>query len=89
MLSRVLSDRQTAVWMLLVAATVLTATVGLEQHGGSTPVGLLLLAIAFVKSRLVALHFMEIRDAPVPLRILVEGYVAVTFVALVVIYLVS
>lgn len=89
MLSRLLSDRQTAVWMLLVAATVLTAVVGIEQHGDATSVGLLLLVIAFVKVRLVALHFMEIRAAPVALRALVEGYVVVTFVALVVIYLVA
>lgn len=86
MLARLFSDRQTNVWMVLVAATVLTAVVGLEQHGGSTVVGLLLLAVAFVKIRLVALHFMEVRDAPLPLRLLVEGYVGVTFAALVVIY---
>lgn len=89
MLSRLLADRQTAVWMFLVAATVLTAVVGLEQHGDTTMVGLLLLAIAFVKIRLVALHFMEIRDAPLALRLLVEAYVGVTFVALVVIYLLA
>jgi hypothetical protein len=86
MFPRVFGDRQTAVWMLLVAATVLTAVVGLEQHGGSTSVGLLLLAIAFIKIRLVALHFMEVRDAPLPLRVLVEAYVGVTFVALLGIY---
>ncbi len=82
MLLRLLADRQTAVWLLLVAATVLTATLGLEQHGGSTAVGLVLLTIAFVKIRLVALHFMEIREAPVALRVLVEAYVGVTLVAL-------
>lgn len=89
MLSRTLADRQSAVWVLLVVATVLTAVLGLEQHGDSTAVGLLLLAIAFVKIRLVALHFMEVREAPVALRALVEGYVVVTFVALVVIYLLA
>jgi hypothetical protein len=89
MFSRLPVDRQTAVWMFLVAATVLTAVVGLEQHGDTTAVGLLLLAIAFVKIRLVALHFMEVREAPLPLRLLVEAYVGVTFVALVVIYLVA
>ena len=67
---------------------VVTATVGLEQHGGSTAVGLLLLAIAAVKIRLVALHFMEVKDAPMPLRLLVEAYVVLTFVAMVVLYLV-
>lgn len=84
MLARV--DRQTTVWMLLVAATVLTAVLGLEQHGGSTAVGLVLLAIAFVKIRLVALHFMEVREAPLPLRLLVEGYAGVTFLVLATIY---
>lgn len=89
MLTRLFSDRQTTVWMFLVAATVLTAAVGLEQHGDSRGVGLLLLCIAFVKIRLVALHFMEIREAPLPLRILIEGYVGVTFVALALIYLLA
>lgn len=81
------TDRQTAVWMLLVAATVLTAVLGLEQHGGSTAVGLVLLAIAFVKIRLVALHFMDVREAPPALRLLVEAYAGLTFVALAAIYL--
>ncbi|WP_237111735.1 cytochrome C oxidase subunit IV family protein [Nocardioides sp. WS12] len=89
MLARLFSDRQTNVWMVLVAATVLTAVVGLEQHGGSAAIGLLLLGIAFIKIRLVALHFMEIREAPLPLRLLVEAYVGVTFVVLVVIYVVA
>lgn len=84
MLARV--DRQTTVWMVLVAATVMTAVLGLEQHGGSTAVGLVLLAIAFVKIRLVALHFMEVREAPLPLRLLVEGYAVVTFLVLATIY---
>jgi hypothetical protein len=87
MLARI--DRQTAVWMLLVAATVLTAVLGLEQHGGSTTVGLVLLAIAFVKIRLVALHFMEVREAPLALRLLVEAYVGGTLVTLVAIYLLA
>lgn len=82
-------DRQNVVWMFLVGATVLTAVLGLEQHGGSTAVGLALLVIAFVKVRLVALHFMEVRDAPLALRLLVEGYVVVTLVVLVVLRVAS
>lgn len=87
MLARI--DRQTAVWMFLVAATVATAVLGLEQHGGSAAVGLVLLAIAFVKIRLVALHFMEIREAPPALRAVVECYCGITFLALAAIYLAS
>lgn len=84
-----LADRQTAVWLFLMAAAVLTAVIGLEQHGGSPMIGLLLLVIAFVKVRLVAMDFMEIRDAPLPLRLVVEAYVGVTFVALAGIYLLA
>lgn len=80
------ADSQTVVWMVLLAATLLTAVVGLEQHGSARPVGLLLLAVAFVKLRLVGLHFMELRTAPAPLRLLFEGYVAAVFLVLTVMY---
>ncbi|MFL6024092.1 MAG: cytochrome C oxidase subunit IV family protein [Marmoricola sp.] len=86
---RVLSDRQTTVWLFLIAATVLTAVLGLEQHGASQVVGLLLLVIAFIKVRLVAMHFMEVRDAPLSLRLIVEAYVGVVFVVLSGIYLLA
>lgn len=90
MTTRVLSrtDSQTVVWLVLLAATVLTATVGLEQRGSARPVGLLLLAVAFVKLRLVGIHFMELRTAPAPLRLLFEGYVAGVFLVLSVLYVV-
>jgi len=88
-LRRVGSDTQVTVWFLLIVATLATATLGLEQAaGGSAAVGVLLLTIAFVKIRLVGLHFMELGAAPRPLRLLFEGYVLVTFTALVVLFLV-
>jgi len=88
-LRRVGSDTQVTVWFLLIVATLATAALGLEQAaGGSAAVGVLLLTIAFVKIRLVGLHFMELGAAPRPLRLLFEGYVLVTFTALVVLFLV-
>lgn len=81
-------DRVTIVWIVLIAATLLTATLGLEQHGASHVLGALLLVIAYVKVRLVVVHFMEIRDAPPALRVLMEAYVAVTGTVLVVLQLV-
>lgn len=88
-LRRLRADTQVSVWLILIAATAATAVLGLEQAaGGAAAVGVALLTIAFVKMRLVGLHFMELRNAPVALRVLFEGYVLVTFTVLVVLYLV-
>jgi caa(3)-type oxidase subunit IV len=81
-------DTETGVWLMLLAATVLTAALGLEQAGASHAVGLALLAIAFVKVRFVGLYFMELRTAPLPLRAVFEGYVAGVFLVLAVLYVV-
>ncbi len=88
-LRRVRGDSQVTVWFVLITATVATAVLGLEQAaGGATAVGVVLLAIAFVKIRLVGIHFMELGRAPTALRLLFEGYVLVTFTTLVVLFLV-
>ena len=60
-------------WLLLVAATLVSWLVGAEHGTGST-VGVVVLAIAAVKIRLVGLDFMELRHAPTPLRVAFEGY---------------
>jgi hypothetical protein len=70
----------TKVWALLVTATFLTWSVG----GGG---GVALLVIAFVKVRLVGLYFMELRTAPLRLRVLFEGWVVVTCCVLIGLYL--
>lgn len=87
---RILSaDVQITVWAVLIAATALTAVAGLEQaRAGAVGVGVLLLGIALVKVRLVGIHFMELGNAPLPLRLVFEGYVAAVAVVLVVLYLV-
>ncbi|MCW2856610.1 MAG: hypothetical protein JWR52_2225 [Marmoricola sp.] len=88
-LRRTRGDTQLIVWFALISATFATAGLGLEQTaGGAATVGVLLLAIAFTKIRLVGIHFMELGSAPLPLRLLFEGYVLVTFTVLVVLFLV-
>ena len=88
-LRRVRGDTQVTIWFVLISATVATAVLGLEQAaGGAATVGVLLLAIAFTKIRLVGIHFMELGNAPRPLRLLFEVYVVVTFSVLVVLFLV-
>ena len=58
-------------WLILVAATVISWAVGAE-HGTGSMVAIVVLAIAAIKVRLVGLDFMELRHAPVPLRVLFE-----------------
>ena len=70
---KLLKNRAGVSWLILVAATILSWAVGAE-HGTGSMVGVLVLAIAAVKVRLVGLDFMELRHAPVPLRAAFEAY---------------
>jgi Prokaryotic Cytochrome C oxidase subunit IV len=66
-----------AVWIFLIAATVVSWTLGTD-HGfgpnGYTLASVLILLIAFIKVRFVGLYFMELREAPMLLRGLFETY---------------
>ncbi|MDT5054740.1 MAG: hypothetical protein QOF66_3106 [Mycobacterium sp.] len=74
--------RLTMVWLVLLAATSGSSLVGAELGPGSVPVAAVIIAVALFKVRLVGIHFMELRVAPAPLRLLFEGYVLVVFAAL-------
>lgn len=76
----------TAVWALLVAATLLS--VGVHVLVGGVAALVVLLAVTFTKVWLVARYFMELRDAPALLRRLVDGYCVVVPVGLAVVLLV-
>lgn len=60
-------------WLILVAATLASFTLGAD-HGTGSLVVIGVLAIAAVKVRLVGLDFMELRHAPIPLRVGFEAY---------------
>jgi hypothetical protein len=67
----------TAVWLVLIAATALSWMLGTDHGFGSTDHSLssvVILLVAFVKVRFIGLWFMELRDAPLPLRALFEAY---------------
>jgi hypothetical protein len=74
-------SKTTAVWGVLIAATLLSWRLGahavpaLSDTQGGT--GSLIIAIAFVKVRFVGAYFMELRDAPTALRAVFEGYCVV------------
>jgi hypothetical protein len=66
----------TAIWVFLVVATVVSWALGTD-HGfvdSHRAASLTVLVVAFVKVRFVGLYFMELKDAPLPLRALIEAY---------------
>jgi cytochrome c oxidase subunit IV len=60
-------------WLVLIAATLLSYALGAE-HGVGSRVVVVVLAIAAIKVRLIGLDFMELRNAPIPLRAAFEIY---------------
>lgn len=85
---QVVSHYTTWIWVLLVALTTMSWEVGDGQATGIsvsmvTPV---LLLVAFFKVRMVGMHFMELKTAPLPLRVLFEAWVVVTCGTLLLIY---
>jgi hypothetical protein len=60
-------------WLVLLVATSITWYLG-EVGAADTLSIVAMLAIAFVKGRLVILDFMELRGAPLMWRLLLEGW---------------
>ena len=81
-----LRSRITAVWSLLMCATLLSAWVG-TGHGDRTLATLAVIVIAFVKLRCVGLYFMELRHAPPALRVVFEAYAVIVCGVVVGLYL--
>lgn len=72
-LTDLLRSAITVIWFVLVAATLLSWWLGTD-HGfdDAQLVSSLVLLVAFIKVRFVGLYFMELRHAPIPLRIVWE-----------------
>ena len=77
-------------WAVLVSLTVISWALG-TQHGfggaNHVPASLVIFLVAVFKLRLVGLYFMELREAPLALRGIFEGYCAVLVCLLVGMYL--
>jgi len=76
------------VWAALVIFTVLSFVLGGEHVVDNKKLAAaIVLAIGAVKVRLVGLHFMELRHAPIALRAVFEVYCTLLFCVLMGIYL--
>lgn len=76
----------------LIIATLVSWWLGLhdgDPADGASIATIAVLIIAFVKVRLVGRYFMEIRDAPLILRLFFDVYVVAVCTALCVIYAVT
>lgn len=71
-----LRSSATVVWFFLIAATIVSWALGTD-HGfvdSHTAASVTILVVAFVKVRFIGLYFMDLKDAPLALRVLIEIY---------------
>jgi len=80
----------TPVWLLLVGATVVSWLLGANYGPGNhTPATVTVMLVAFVKVRFVGLYFMELRHAPLALRLALEAWVVVFTIVVIAFYVLS
>jgi len=75
----------TALWLVLAFATLIAFAVchDLIVHLARSISGPIVVLIAFFKARLIGLHFMDLRHAIWPLRILFEAWIVIMSLALI------
>lgn len=88
-MSTYLRSPLTLVWAVLTVVTIaswLTARDGGAAHVVNTTVTVVVLLIAAVKTQLVIWHFMEVRHAPIWLRVTTMSWLVVLFALLLGVY---
>ncbi|BDX33464.1 hypothetical protein TUM20985_40110 [Mycobacterium antarcticum] len=88
-MNTVVRTNATLVWAVLSVLTVVSWSMGISHGfggGNHLPASIVILVVAVFKIRLVGLYFMELRDAPVGLRGVFEGYCVVLLALLIVMY---
>ena len=79
-----LAHRDVVIWALLVAFTLVSWWLGHGQEQlGSSVLTALILLVAVIKARLVILNFMELRTAPLALRLVLEAWCVGVYMMLV------
>jgi hypothetical protein len=89
-MSQLLRSYTTGVWLILVLLTGFSwwlSTSGTVPRGsGPSLATASMFLVGFVKVRMVGMHFMELKRAPLPLRLLFEFWALGTSVAIVGLY---
>jgi lipid-A-disaccharide synthase-like uncharacterized protein len=79
------SRRLVLIWVALCALTVAAFAAG-EIHSDGQWALIAVIVAALIKVRFVILDFMEVRSAPLALRVVLEGWLAVLGAILLTIY---
>jgi hypothetical protein len=81
----------TYVWLILSAITVFSWWLAPAHGSGavqpSVPITVAVVALGFVKGRLIVRHFMEVRAAPRWLKLATDGWLVALWGAVLVVYL--
>jgi hypothetical protein len=89
-LADLLRSSITAIWFVLIGATLLSWWLGTDHViDDASLAGALILLVAFIKVRFVGLYFMELRHAPIPLRLVWEGWCLVVCTTVVIMFVVA
>jgi len=76
----------TTAWAVLMGATLISWWLG-DGHGAEKVAAVGVIGVAFAKVLVVGNYFMELRYAPLPLRLVFSGWATVIPAALIVLYL--
>ncbi|MFE3002159.1 cytochrome C oxidase subunit IV family protein [Nocardia sp. NPDC059246] len=91
-MQNLIRTRTTIVWLFLITATALSWAIGSDHGfggGGRTAASIAILLVAVLKIRLVGRYFMELREAPIALLALFEGFCVLVFGVTVGMYLLA
>jgi Prokaryotic Cytochrome C oxidase subunit IV len=79
--------RVTGIWLALIAATLISWTMGQGDSLGSTRrTSIAIIVIAFLKIRYVIYDFMDLRGAPLFMRIVAESWVLIVCTTIIAFY---
>lgn len=88
-LRSILYRRPTLIWLVLVLASVTSWILG-TNHGVDPELATtVVLVVAFIKVRLIGIHFMELNEAVLPLRVIFEAFCLLVGTAVIVLYYVG
>lgn len=75
-MSTLIRSAATSVWALLMTLTIASYVIGEDQVLGLSreTASIAIMIVAVVKVRFVVRHFMEMRHAPLPLRLAFEAW---------------
>ena len=77
----------TFVWLGLMLVTGVSWWLGTDHGANHKLATIVVMVVAFTKVRFVGMYFMELRHAPLPLKLIFQGWCVVVCSVIIVMYL--